>query len=72
MRMGSSDTARVPLSEGERLQLGRWNAPTIYNGWEQITQHDASREGFNLDEVCDFQRERRREVPTPGRMGWLA
>jgi hypothetical protein len=52
--MGSSGTARVPLSEGELLQLRRWNTPTIYNGWEQITQHDASREGFNGDRVCDF------------------
>ena len=52
--MGSSDTARVPLSQGELLQLRRWNTPTIYNGWEQITKHDASREGFNLEEVRDF------------------
>ncbi len=28
------------LSHAELLQLKRWNTPTIYNGWEQITQHD--------------------------------
>ena len=42
------------LSHGELLELKRWNTPTIYNGWEQITRHDASHEGFNLEEVRDF------------------
>jgi len=42
------------LSHGDLLQLKRWNTPTIYNGWEQITRHDASRDGFNLEEVRDF------------------
>ena len=32
-----------PLSHSELLQLKRWNTPTIYNGWEQITQHDIAR-----------------------------
>lgn len=36
------------------LQLGRWNTPTIYNGWEQITARDAAREGFNLEQTRDF------------------
>jgi 4-hydroxy-4-methyl-2-oxoglutarate aldolase len=36
------------------LELGRWNTPTIYNGWEQITRHDHAAEAFNLDETCDF------------------
>ena len=35
-------------------QLGRWNTPTIYNGWEQVTRHDAGRDGFNLEPVHDF------------------
>ena len=40
---------------GEVLaQLGRWNTPTIYNGWEQITRHDAGRDGFNVECVHDF------------------
>lgn len=44
----------TPLSHGELLQLKRWNTPTIYNGWEQITDHDPARDGFNLEEVQDF------------------
>ncbi len=42
------------LSHAEILQLKRWNTPTIYNGWEQITSHDPSRDAFNLEEVRDF------------------
>jgi len=42
------------LSEGKLLALARWNTPTIYNGWEQVTGHDAAREGFNVEETCDF------------------
>src|SRR5689334_21950646 len=47
-------TAPARLTHGELLQLKRWNTPTIYNGWEQITRRDASREGFNLEETRDF------------------
>ena len=46
--------SRPRLTHADLLQLKRWNTPTIYNGWEQITQHDASRDGFNLEEVRDF------------------
>jgi 4-hydroxy-4-methyl-2-oxoglutarate aldolase len=42
------------LSHAEILELKRWNTPTIYNGWEQITGHDPARDGFNLEEVRDF------------------
>ena len=42
------------LSHGELLELKRWNTPTIYNGWEQITSHDVSKDGFNIEEVRDF------------------
>jgi len=42
------------LSHGELLELRRWNTPTIYNGWEQITAHDPGKDGFNLEEVTDF------------------
>lgn len=42
------------LSHSNLLQLKRWNTPTIYNGWEQITQHDAAADAFNLEEVRDF------------------
>lgn len=42
------------LAHADLLQLKRWNTPTIYNGWEQYTKHDASAEGFNLEETRDF------------------
>lgn len=42
------------LTHSDLLQLKRWNTPTIYNGWEQITQHDAAADGFNIEEVRDF------------------
>jgi regulator of RNase E activity RraA len=42
------------LSYGELLQLKRWNTPTIYNGWEQITKHDVTREGISIEEARDF------------------
>lgn len=49
----STSTDR-PLSHGELLQLKRWNTPTIYNGWEQITEHDPAADAFNLEETRDF------------------
>ena len=42
------------LTHGELLELRRWNTPTIYNGWEQITRQDAARDGFNLEPTTDF------------------
>ncbi|MGA2991031.1 MAG: RraA family protein [Candidatus Korobacteraceae bacterium] len=42
------------LSHAELLQLKRWNTPTIYNGWEQITKHDVAHDAFNLEEVRDY------------------
>jgi 4-hydroxy-4-methyl-2-oxoglutarate aldolase len=42
------------LKHSELLKLKRWNTPTIYNGWEQITKHDAGHEGFNPEETSDF------------------
>jgi regulator of RNase E activity RraA len=42
------------LTHSELLQLKRWNTPTVYNGWEQITSGDASKEGFNREETRDF------------------
>lgn len=44
----------MPLTHSELLQLKRWNTPTIYNGWEQITQHDIAASAFNLEETRDF------------------
>ncbi len=42
------------LPHSELLELKRWNTPTIYNGWEQITKRDAALEAFNLEETRDF------------------
>lgn len=42
------------LSSGELRQLSRWNTPTIYNGWEQITALDAAAPVTNLEEANDF------------------
>ncbi len=42
------------LSHSELLELKRWNTPTIYNGWEQITKKDSGKECFNLEETKDF------------------
>lgn len=42
------------LSHAQLLQLKRWNTPTIYNGWEQITAADACHTGFNLEETRDY------------------
>ena len=42
------------LSHEEILELKRWNTPTIYNGWEQITSHDSGKDAFNLEPTVDF------------------
>ncbi len=42
------------LPHSDLLQLKRWNTPTIYNGWEQITKRDRSRDGINIEETRDF------------------
>ncbi|MBM3833771.1 MAG: RraA family protein [Verrucomicrobia bacterium] len=49
----ASNVKRV-LTHGELLQMKRWNTPTVYNGWEQITKHDSSRDCFNLEDVRDY------------------
>ena len=46
--------ANTLLTHDTLLQLKRWNTPTIYNGWEQITKHDAAHAAFNLEETHDF------------------
>ena len=52
--MKCKPTRRTQLPLSELLQLKRFNTPTIYNGWEQITRHNAARDGVNPEEVCDF------------------
>ncbi len=44
----------MPLPHAELLKLKRWNTPTIYNGWEQITNADVAKDGINLEETHDF------------------
>ena len=51
MNTVSSNSA---LTHGQLLQLKRWNTPTIYNGWEQITSLDAAAPVTNLEETTDF------------------
>ncbi|TBL81081.1 RraA family protein [Paenibacillus thalictri] len=41
------------LTHSELLQLKRWNTPTVYNGWEQITNYDR-RTCFNREETKDY------------------
>ncbi|MCA9133082.1 MAG: RraA family protein [Planctomycetales bacterium] len=43
-----------PLTHSQLLQLKRWNTPTIYNGWEQISALDAAAAVTNLEETVDF------------------
>lgn len=50
----SPRTPARPLSDGEIHELKRWNTPTIYNGWEQLTRHDAARDGFNREPLQDY------------------
>ena len=54
MNMQPSTARPLPLHHSDLLQLKRWNTPTLYNGWEQITRHDAARDAFNLEETRDF------------------
>lgn len=42
------------LTHADLLQLKRWNTPTIYNGWEQITKRNPAADAFNLEETRDF------------------
>jgi regulator of RNase E activity RraA len=45
---------RELLGHEQILELKRWNTPTIYNGWEQITRQDSGKDGFNLEPTVDF------------------
>lgn len=47
----------MPLDHATLLQLKRWNTPTIFNGWEQITTADIGRDGFNREPATDFMPE---------------
>src|SRR4051794_15895630 len=42
------------MSHEDMLELRRWNTPTIYNGWEQVTRHDHAHDCFNIEQTVDF------------------
>src|SRR5689334_6971405 len=42
------------LPHADLLKLKRWNTPTIYNGWEQVTARNPAAAAFNLEETRDF------------------
>jgi regulator of RNase E activity RraA len=46
------------LTHGQLLELKRWNTPTIYNGWEQVTKRNPGANGFNIEESRDFMPQR--------------
>lgn len=52
--MSSIETYEARLPYSDLLELKRWNTPTIYNGWEQITRRNAGAECFNLEECRDY------------------
>jgi len=49
----SFENSRV-LPDGDLYQLKRWNTPTIYNGWEQVTKRNPATEGINIERTQDF------------------
>jgi regulator of RNase E activity RraA len=53
----TSSSQNSTLSRADLLELQRWNTPTIYNGWEQITRHNSAADAFNLEESRDFMPE---------------
>lgn len=52
--MTTPASSRQTLSHSDLLQLKRWNTPTIYNGWEQITKGDRTKDAISLEETHDF------------------
>jgi len=52
--MTDADAPERALSHSDLLELKRWNTPSIYNGWEQITNHNCAAAAFNLEPCQDF------------------
>ena len=42
------------LSYAEILKLKRFNTPTVYNGWEQVTRLDRNQGRFNREPINDY------------------
>ncbi|MBS3763998.1 MAG: RraA family protein [Planctomycetes bacterium] len=53
--MTEQNARKYSLTDADLLQLGRWDTPSVYNGWEQITERDPARGAFNTEEVRDFR-----------------
>jgi len=53
-RKTTGASGRRPLPLAELLQLKRFNTPTVYNGWEQITRKNSARDSFNPEDLRDF------------------
>ena len=45
------------LTDAQLSELKQWNAPTVFNGWEQITSQDMATDRFNLEQCHDFMPE---------------
>ncbi len=52
--MSYSQKNTPTLSPADLYQLKRWNTPTIFNGWEQITKQSPGADSFNIEESHDF------------------
>ena len=49
-----SDYKNQQLNHSDLIQLKRWNTPSVYNGWEQVTKQNPAKDAFNLEETRDF------------------
>lgn len=54
--MSVADHHARRLDPGILHQLKRWNTPTIFNGWEQITKRNPALDGINHEETRDLCR----------------
>ena len=52
--MSSESRPSPALSHSDLVELRRWNTPTIYNGWEQLTAGDRCVDAINIEETVDF------------------
>ena len=52
-----SGSTPIRLTDEQLSELKKWNTPTVFNGWEQITSKDMATECFNLEPCHDFMPE---------------
>ena len=52
--MSDANAPQGALTHSDLLELKRWNTPSIFNGWEQITNHCPATDVFNLEPCQDF------------------